>query len=112
MSRWVKYIGVLTPLLGFLVPVHWVNAAVLPFAGGVLYGLAASKRRDLFLSPAVVLIPAALVFVYYFSADYVRAARFVAMFPIFIILWLAFWATFFTLGAVAGYVLRRTDKKA
>lgn len=48
MSRWVKYIGLLIPLLGAVSPWHVLNAALLPFVGGAVYGYFTERRRGLF----------------------------------------------------------------
>ncbi|ABO09262.1 hypothetical protein [Pyrobaculum calidifontis] len=109
MLKWVKYIGVALPLLGFAVESHWVNVVLLPFLGGVVFGLFAT-RRDLLLSPIAVLAPIAAVLLYYAAIDLPRLMRFIYLFPLFVLLWIVFWAVFFTLGALAGRILSQKIK--
>jgi hypothetical protein len=114
MSRWIKYLGLLIPLAGATSPFHVVNVALLPLLGGFVYGYFAERRRDVLLSPLAILAPAALVLVYYSAIDITRLIRYVFIFPLFVALWIALWLLFFTMGALAGYLLRPrrpTDKK-
>jgi len=109
MLKWVKYVGVALPLLGFAVESHWASVVLLPFLGGVVFGLFA-RRRDLLLSPIAALAPIAVVLLYYAAVDLARLMRFIYLFPLFVLLWIVFWAVFFTLGAFAGRLLGQKIK--
>ncbi len=110
MSRWVRYIGLLIPLLGAASPWHVLNAALLPFVGGVVYGYFTERRRGVVLAPLAALIPIGLVLAYYAAVDVARLTRFFSIFPLFVGLWAVFWLLFFTAGAVAGHLLRPRNR--
>ncbi|AFA38840.1 hypothetical protein Pogu_0813 [Pyrobaculum oguniense TE7] len=106
MSKWVRYISLLVPLLGIASPWHELNVALLPFIGGVIYGYFTDKRRGVAIAPVAALVPVAVVLAYYGVINGARLIRFISIFPLFVWLWVIFWAVFFTLGAVFGYVIR------
>jgi len=106
MSRWIRYLGLLIPLVGAASQLHVLNAALLPLLGGLLYGYFTERRRGVALSPLVALVPVAAVLLYYVAVDVVRLGRYLSVFPLLAALWVALWLLFFVLGAAAGYLLR------
>jgi hypothetical protein len=103
MSRWIRYLGLLTPLAGAASPLYVPNAALLPLLGGLTYGCFTERRRDVALLSLTAMVP---VLLYYVAVDAVRLSRYFSVFPLVAALWVAPWPLFFALGAVAGYLLR------
>jgi membrane protease YdiL (CAAX protease family) len=81
MSRWIKYLCLLTPLAGATSPLHVFNAALLPLVGGLIYGYFTERRRGVALSPLAAMVPVATVLLYYVAVDAVRLSRYLSAFP-------------------------------
>ena len=81
MSRWIRYLGLLTPLAGAASPLHVLNAALLPLLGGLIYGYFTERRRYVALSPLAAMVPVAAVLLYYVAVDAVRLSRYLSVFP-------------------------------
>lgn len=52
MSKLVKYLTTLVPLLRAATPIHVINVAIWPLFGDLLYGWLSERRRDIATSPA------------------------------------------------------------
>jgi hypothetical protein len=106
MSRWIRYLGLLTPLAAAASPLHMLNAALVPLLGGLIYGYFTERRREVVLSPLAAMVPVVAVLLYYVAVDAVMLSRYFSVFPLIATLWVALWLFFFVLRAAAGYLLR------